>query len=85
VKTALHDDRSFTQPPSKGLEHADGKAWRYGPADRIGLPAVCCVLLRRLAPIVFCAANGARPLLITAAAFFPVGIVHGVGVWFGGW
>jgi hypothetical protein len=38
-----------------------------------------------LTSIVFCAANGARPLLITAAAFFPVGIVHGVGVWFGAW
>jgi hypothetical protein len=38
-----------------------------------------------LTSIVFCAANGLRPLLIAAAAFFPVGIVHGVGVWFGGW
>ncbi len=38
-----------------------------------------------LTSIVFCAANGARPLLIAAAAFFPVGIVHGVGIWFGGW
>jgi hypothetical protein len=38
-----------------------------------------------LTSIVFCAANGARPLLIAAAAFFPIGIVHGIGVWFGGW
>jgi|tagenome__1003787_1003787.scaffolds.fasta_scaffold20400874_2 hypothetical protein len=38
-----------------------------------------------LTSIVFCAANDARPLLIVAAAFFPVGIVHGIGVWFGGW
>jgi hypothetical protein len=38
-----------------------------------------------LTSIVFCAANGARPLLIAAAAFFPVGIVHGIGIWFGGW
>ena len=33
-----------------------------------------------LASIVFCAANGLRRLLIAAAAFFPVGVVHGVGV-----
>ena len=33
-----------------------------------------------LTSIVFCAANGARPLLIAAAAFFPVGIVHGIGI-----
>jgi hypothetical protein len=38
-----------------------------------------------LTSIVFCAVNGARPLLIAAATFFPVGIVHGIGVWFGGW
>ena len=38
-----------------------------------------------LTSIVFSAAHGARPLLIAAAAFFPVGIVHGIGVWCGGW
>ncbi len=38
-----------------------------------------------LTSIVFCAVSGHRPLLIAAATFFPVGIVHGVGVWFGGW
>ena len=38
-----------------------------------------------LTSIVFCAVAGLRPLLVAAAVFFPVGIVHGVGVWFGGW
>jgi hypothetical protein len=38
-----------------------------------------------LTSIVFCASNGHRPLLIAAAAFFPVGVVHGLGIWFGGW
>jgi hypothetical protein len=38
-----------------------------------------------LTSIVFCAVAGLRPLLIAAALFFPVGIVHGVGIWFGGW
>jgi hypothetical protein len=38
-----------------------------------------------LTSIVFCSANDERPLLIAAAAFFPVGVVHGVGVWLGGW
>jgi hypothetical protein len=38
-----------------------------------------------LTSIVFCAASGQRPLLIAAASFFPIGIVHGIGVWFGGW
>ena len=38
-----------------------------------------------LTSIVFCASSGQRPLLIAAASFFPIGIVHGIGVWFGGW
>ena len=38
-----------------------------------------------LTSIVFSASNGHHPLLIAAAAFFPVGVIHGVGIWFGGW
>ena len=38
-----------------------------------------------LTSIVFCASNNMRPLLVAAAAFFPIGIIHGIGVWFGGW
>jgi hypothetical protein len=38
-----------------------------------------------LTSIVFCSVNSLRPLLVAAALFFPVGVVHGVGVWFGGW
>ena len=38
-----------------------------------------------LTSIVFCAAGGLRPLLIASAAFFPTGVVHGIGNWFGGW
>ena len=38
-----------------------------------------------LTSIVFCSANAQRGLLIASAAFFPIGVVHGIGVWFGGW
>jgi hypothetical protein len=44
-----------------------------------------CVYSARLTSIVFSASNGHRPLLIAASMFPPVGVVHGVGVWFGGW
>jgi hypothetical protein len=37
-----------------------------------------------LASIVFCVSNGMRPLLIAEATFSPTGVIHGVGVWFGG-
>lgn len=38
-----------------------------------------------LTSIVFCASNGVRPLLVASAIFFPIGVIHGIGVWFGGW
>jgi hypothetical protein len=38
-----------------------------------------------LTSIVFCSAHDERPLLIAAATFFPVGVVHWIGVWLGGW
>ena len=64
--------------------------WRQsGPIDVKALATFLLVGLfiysAWLTSIVFCSTNGQRPLLIAAAAFFPVGVVHGVGVWFGGW
>jgi hypothetical protein len=38
-----------------------------------------------LTSIVFCSTHDNRPLLIAAPAFIPVGLVHGIGVWLGGW
>ena len=38
-----------------------------------------------LTSIVFCATHDAWLLLLIAIALFPIGIVHGIGVWFGGW
>jgi len=38
-----------------------------------------------LTSIVFCAVNGVRPLLIASATFYSIGVIHGVGIWFGGW
>lgn len=38
-----------------------------------------------LTSIVNCSATARRGLLIASATFFPIGVVHGVGVWFGGW
>ena len=38
-----------------------------------------------LTSIVFCSTNNLWPLLVAGGLFFPVGVVHGVGLWFGGW
>lgn len=64
--------------------------WRdSGPIDLTVLVSFALFVIATysawLTSIVYCAANGQRPLMIAAAAFFPVGIVHGIGVWFGGW
>jgi hypothetical protein len=49
------------------------------------LVALALVYSAWLTSIVFCASNGHRRLMIVGATFFPVGVVHGVGVWLGGW
>lgn len=38
-----------------------------------------------LTSIVFCSTSSSWALLVAAGLFFPVGVVHGVGLWFGGW
>jgi hypothetical protein len=60
-----------------------------GPMDLKTAASIMMILLLGysawLTSIVFCASNGMRPLLIAGATFFPVGVVHGLGLWFGGW
>lgn len=62
---------------------------RNGPMDMQTAAAILLTGLFAysawLTSIVFCSTNDLRPLLIASAAFFPVGVVHGIGVWFGGW
>lgn len=38
-----------------------------------------------LTHIIACLATGAWGFLIAGALFFPVAIIHGVGIWFGAW
>jgi hypothetical protein len=65
------------------------RATRFGvidlPTALTGLLVGAFFYAAWLTSIVFCATHGVWPLLIAAAAFFPVGVVHGIGVWFGGW
>jgi hypothetical protein len=77
-------------PPDRGLDGRQAMSWRQVRAmDFKTLVALTSLWLfiyaAWLTSIVFCSANDERPLLIAAATFFPIGVVHGVGVWFGGW
>jgi hypothetical protein len=38
-----------------------------------------------LTHIVVCLSEGLWGFLIAGAMFFPIGIIHGVGIWFGVW
>ena len=55
------------------------------PTALSGLLGAALCYAAWLTSIVFCATHGARPLLLAAAIFFPIGIIHGVGIWCGGW
>jgi hypothetical protein len=70
----------------------EGDGMRLARLGAVDVPTALLFLLTAafcysawLTSIVFCAENGHRPLLIASAMFFPVGVVHGIGVWFGGW
>jgi hypothetical protein len=49
------------------------------------LPAIIGIgaIIAWITHVVSCVAAGAYMLLIIGALFFPVGIIHGVMVWFG--
>jgi hypothetical protein len=65
---------------------------RVAKLGAIDLPMAVSLLLGAsfcysawLTSIVFSAVLGHGPLLVAAASFFPIGVVHGLGVWFGSW
>lgn len=52
------------------------------------MPAILFALLfvaAWLTHIVVCLKTAAWGFLIAGALFFPIGIIHGVGLWFGAW
>jgi hypothetical protein len=73
-------------PPTKKVDHADGTARGYGPADRAGPAGRCGARLRCLAHCD----RGLRGQRRVAVAdrhrrVRPGRGLHGVGIWFGGW
>lgn len=38
-----------------------------------------------LTHVITCIKTAAWGFLIAGAIFFPVGVIHGIGVWFGAW
>ena len=51
----------------------------------VGFTLFVSALAAWLTHVVVCLKAGLWGFLIAGAIFFPVGIVHGVGIWFGVW
>lgn len=43
------------------------------------------IMLAWLTHVTVCLMHASWGFLIAGAIFFPVGIVHGIGIWFGAW
>lgn len=46
---------------------------------------LCAVIASWVTHIATCFITGTWGFLIAGAIFFPIGIAHGVGIWFGFW
>lgn len=49
------------------------------------LASAAIVLAAWLTHIIVCLKTAAWGFLIAGAIFFPIGIIHGIGSWFGAW
>lgn len=61
--------------------------WTESMAEWLGVLAIVALVLSPVAAwvthIVVCLKTGAWGFLIAGAIFFPIGIIHGIGLWFG--
>jgi len=51
----------------------------------VGFVLLAVLAVAWLTHITICFKTGAWGFLIAGAIFFPIGILHGVGIWFGWW
>ena len=53
-------------------------------SDVLGVSVLVVLVMAWLTHIIVCLGSGLWGFLIAGAIFFPVGIIHGIGIWFGG-
>jgi len=53
--------------------------------DVIGFFLVIACIAAWFTHIVVCISSATWGLLVAGALFFPIGIIHGFGIWFGVW
>ena len=51
----------------------------------LGITVICIPIAAWLTHVITCISSATWGFLIAGAIFFPVGIVHGIGIWLGAW
>jgi hypothetical protein len=51
----------------------------------VGLAVALVLIAAWFTHVITCLNDGAWGFLIAGALFFPIAIVHGIGIWFGVW
>ena len=51
----------------------------------IGLSIVAACIAAWFTHVVVCLKAGSWGFLVAGAIFAPIGVIHGIGVWFGAW
>jgi hypothetical protein len=49
------------------------------------LGALTLILIFMIIPVAACFTHGQCGFLIAGTIFFPVAVIHGIGIWFGFW
>jgi len=53
--------------------------------DFLGLLIFIAALCGWATHIITCLGDGLWGFLVAGALFFPIGVIHGIGIWFGVW
>jgi len=54
-------------------------------SDFLGLGIVLAMVAAWLTHVIVCISTAKWGFLIAGALFAPVGMIHGIGIWFGAW
>lgn len=60
-------------------------SWTDAIGPLLGVLLVAGLIGAWITHIVVCLKTAAWGFLIAGAIFFPIGIIHGIGCWFGAW
>lgn len=63
----------------------DNQAGQTNGGALLGMALAIAAIAAWFTHIIVCLSAGKWGFLIAGALFFPIAIVHGIGIWFGAW